>query len=186
MNEKEISKKLVFNGKLFRVWHLEVELEDGTRASREHIERKLGSVVGVFLDRFDKDANVYLIREFRSAAKEIKIGLPGGRFDPSSEAPGSAMTREMREEVGLRPQNIEKLFEYHGGSSWVWHQYFYLCTEPVNDPLPHDNDERLEVINIPFVDLFKEVWAGKGNWEASNFQAIIMIAKRLGLIEKKE
>ena len=40
MIEKEISKQLVFDGKLFRVWHLEVKLEDGTRASREHIERK--------------------------------------------------------------------------------------------------------------------------------------------------
>ena len=182
MIEKEISKQLVFDGKLFRVWHLEVKLEDGTRASREHIERKLGSVVGVFLEHFDQNANVYLIKEFRSAAKKIKVGLPGGRFDPDSEAPESAMIREMREEVGLRPQNIEKLFEYHGGSSWGWHQYFYLCTEPVDDPLPHDDDERLEVIKIPFGELFKEVWAEKGGWESSNFQAIIMTAKRLGLI----
>lgn len=181
MKENELNKKLVYDGKLVRVWRSEVELEDGTRADREHVERKMGSVSGVLLDG---EQNVYLVKEFRSAIAEYNVNLPAGRYDPALESPEEAIVRELREEVGMRPLKIEKLFSAKGGGTYIWPTSFFYCIDPVADPLPGDEDERIEVIKVPFAKLLSEVLK-KGTARSGDFQSIIMVAYKLGLLEEK-
>lgn len=183
MQEKEISKKLIFAGRLFRIWQAEIELADGSRTQREYLERIYSSVAAVLLDN---DLNIYLVKEFRFAVKEVRVNLPGGRFNLGLETPEQAVVRELREEVGLRPQKIEKLFEFHGGGSWLWHQYFFFCSDPVIEPLRGDWDENIEVVKIPFKKFLRQVLEDQSGSRIIDFKAIIMVAQKLGLLEVKK
>lgn len=181
MREKEISRELVFEGRLYRVWKTKVQLDDGSVADREHLENKAGSVSAVVLDI---SQNIYLVKEYRSAAKEVQIHLPGGGFVLGKELPEDAIVREVREEIGLRSRKVEKLFELHGGASWTWPQYCFLCEDLVDDPLKGDWDEKIEVIKMPFQDYLHDALENKiGRY--GDFKAAILVAKKLGLLDIK-
>ncbi|MBI4050053.1 MAG: NUDIX hydrolase [Candidatus Doudnabacteria bacterium] len=182
MKEKELNKKQVYDGKLIRVWTAEVELEDGTHATREYVERKFGSVTGVLLDN---DQNVYLVREFRSAIGEYNVNFPAGRYNLEKETPDEAIVRELREEVGLRPRQVQGLFSLKGGGTYLWPSFYFYCTDPIPDPLEQDYDERIEVIKKPFKAYLREVLRG-ARLRSGDYQALVMVALRLGLLEVKE
>ncbi len=179
MQEKEIEKKLVYEGKLFQVWHAKVQLDTGEFAEREYLEHITGSVAAIVLD---EQKNVYLVREYRTAAHEIQVHIPGGTFIPSEESPEAAIEREVREEIGIRPRQIEKLFESHGGGSWFWPQHFFLCTDLLEDPLPGDWDERIEIVRMSFKDYLQKSFENTDS-RFGDFKAAILVAKKLGLLD---
>lgn len=180
MQEKEIERKLIFDGKLFRLWTAKV-LINNQSAEREFLEHKYGSVGAVVLD---EKQNIYLVREYRSAIGEMQTHLPGGGFRIGEETPEEAIIREIREEIGLRAKRVEKLFELHGGATWLWPQYFFLCTDLTDDPLDAEWDEEIEVKKLPFSEYLEDVMADpKSRW--GDFKAVILVAKKLGLIDFK-
>ncbi|MDP3993898.1 MAG: NUDIX hydrolase [Candidatus Doudnabacteria bacterium] len=182
MSQKEIGKKLVFEGKLFRIWQSENEFGDGRRATYEYTEHKNGSVAAVVLD---DNQNIYLTKEFRVALDQTTVNLPAGGFDPKKETPENAIVRELREEIGKKPNRVEKLFNLQGGGSWIWPQYFFLCTDLKNAPLAGDWDEDIEVIKMPFREYLTGILSGKAS-RHGDFKAAILTAKKLGLIELKQ
>jgi ADP-ribose pyrophosphatase len=179
MKEQIIKKRLNFNGTYIRVWNYDVELENGTRANREIVEKKYSSVGAVVLD---KNQNIILVKEFRFAIGRKSIHLPGGRYDPNIETPKRAISRELQEEIGLRPKKIEKLAEFYGSGSWVWPMSYYLCTDLVDDPKKGDIDEHIQIIKLPFKEyLSKIVQEPEGSF--GDYKAVMIAAIKLGLIK---
>lgn len=184
MKEEEISSKIVFEGKNFRITEKEVELPNGKRAFREVSETKFSTVAVLALD----DAqNIYLVKNFRTGVSRERLEIPGGRFYPEQgEGPEEAAVRECREEVGMEPKKLELLFEIYGGGTWVSHSYYYFGTDLVKNPLEGDWDELIEIVKIPFREYLMKLLEDKSyEGRGSEFKAAFLVAKKLGLIELK-
>lgn len=183
MQEKEISSKIAYEGNNFRVRLNEVKLPDGQIVTREVCEYKHSSVAIVVLD---SEQNILLVKGFRTGLGKDRLEIPGGRFYPSQgETPEEAAIRECREEVGVEPRKMELLFEIEGGGSWVMHTYLFLATDLRLNPLPRDPDEFLEVIKMPFREYLKLQLERKHQARGGEFQALILTARKLGLLDIK-
>ncbi len=95
LQEKKLSSKEIFNGKILHITHDEVELEDGSHAMRE-IVRHPG---GVCVAAIDKDDNLLFVRQFRYPYNEVVLELPAGKLEKGS-TPLENGKRELLEETG--------------------------------------------------------------------------------------
>ena len=104
LTEKKINSKLVYEGRLLRVFKDEVELPDGERASREYIKHPGASVI---VPIFSDDA-VLIEYQFRYAIDSEVIELPAGKLDYGEE-PIDTARRELLEETGYSASHWEEL-----------------------------------------------------------------------------
>lgn len=85
-----------YKGKIISLWVGEVQLDDGSTASREIIRHTGGvAVVPVFND------SVILVRQFRISIGRELLELPAGRLE-ANESPEVCARRELEEETGFR------------------------------------------------------------------------------------
>jgi ADP-ribose pyrophosphatase len=137
-----LSRRVVFRGRIIDVEVDRVRLGDGPAVSLE-IVRHRGSVVLIPQPRPDR---VILIRQFRHAIGKWIWELPAGSLEPG-EAPARAARRECEEEIGMRPERVERLAAYYPTPGFCDEKMtFYRCSRLVvpRRPRAGDADEDLE------------------------------------------
>ena len=98
--EKTVSSKLIFKGKVVEVYTDNVKLSTGKSAYREVVRHTGGVVILAF-----KDSHTLLfVKQFRYPMKEVCIELPAGKLE-KGEDPFLAAKRELEEETGYVAQN---------------------------------------------------------------------------------
>lgn len=88
---------------------------------REIIEHR--GAVGVVCVDGDQ---IVLVRQYRHATTEELLEIPAGKLE-AGEDPQECATRELVEEVGLRPKRLEHLASFYttpGFSDELFHLYF--------------------------------------------------------------
>ncbi len=101
--EKTISTRTVYNGKIFDISYDEVELSDGLIRHREIIKHPGGVVICA-----TKGNKLLMVKQYRYATKSTQIELPAGRLE-YGEDPLNAPKRELKEETGYIAQNWKNL-----------------------------------------------------------------------------
>jgi ADP-ribose pyrophosphatase len=148
LEEKITQTERIFNGKVVKLDVHTVQLPDGTQAKREMLDHN-GAVAIVALD---EDDNVLLIRQFRLGPKQVMVELPAGMLEIGEEtATAEAAIRELREETGYRPQQVERVGGWYvapGYSSEYIH--LFIARDLVPDALEGDADEFIELFRVPF------------------------------------
>ena len=104
--ETIIQKKIIYNGKLFKLVKYEVEISGG-KFTREIIEHP-GAVVILPLK---EDKKVVMIKQFRTAIGKKILELPAGTLE-NDENEHNCASRELQEETGYIANKIEKIFEF--------------------------------------------------------------------------
>lgn len=104
MYEKTVSRKTVFEGRIFDVEVLEVELDDGRRSVRDIVRH--GGAVAIVAQR--PDGRFIFIRQFRKAMDRVCFEVVAGLRDPGEESVDSAV-RELKEETGYEAESMERL-----------------------------------------------------------------------------
>ncbi|UCF68060.1 MAG: NUDIX hydrolase, partial [Acidobacteriota bacterium] len=99
-----ISSQRVYEGKLLKIDRDDVALPGGRRTILETIRHPGAAAAVPFVD----DENVVLIRQYRHAVGGYILEVPAGKLD-AGEAPETCITRELGEEIGLRPARLEPL-----------------------------------------------------------------------------
>ena len=93
--EKTISSETVYDGKIINVRLEKVELQDGRIADRELV----GHSGGVGIIAVDNDGQVFMVSQYRIAARSIMLEIPAGKLE-YGEDPLECGKRELIEETG--------------------------------------------------------------------------------------
>lgn len=147
--EKIITSKNVYDGRIVKLDINEVELPNGQIAKREVVSHKPGvSIVAI-----DDKNNFIFVKQFRSGIGDELIEIPAGLVE-NGENPKSAARRELQEEIGYDCNNLELLCSFYPSPGFCNEvTYIYLATNLIKSSLPKDEDEFIELIRIPMVEI---------------------------------
>ena len=158
LTETPVSSETIFQGNIIRVTLDQARLPDGKLASREVVYHP----GGVAILALDEQNNVSLVRQFRYPFGKLLLELPAGKLDHGTEEdPLVGAKRELSEEAGLEAAHwtyLGCILASPGFSSEVLHMY--LARQLTPTPRHPDEDEFLDVLTMPFDELFAQVMDG--------------------------
>ncbi|MDD7035772.1 MAG: NUDIX hydrolase [Firmicutes bacterium] len=167
--EKKISSERIYEGKILNVRRDLVTTVNG-RAYREVIEHG-GAVAMVALT---DDNKVVMVRQYRYACGRAVLEIPAGKIDSGEKDPLAVAVRELKEETGYTADEVVHLGDCNpscGYSEEVIHLYLMRGLTPgEQDP---DEDEALEVVEIPFDEIYRDAEQGRLT-DAKTMAALLM------------
>lgn len=145
-----LTKSPVTQSRLFQVEELDIVYGNGVQVQ---FERLISSPHGAVLIVPVIDEHFLLIREFAAGVERYELGFPKGKIDPG-ETWAQAAVRESEEEIGFKPEQVEKLDSLTLAAGYMTHQTHIVLatglTESVSDE--GDEPEPLEVVHWPMQD----------------------------------
>lgn len=148
---KVLSSKVVFECKLFRVYHDKI-IEPGGEQNERDVIRHNGSVVILALDnsKYKGDPWIVMERQYRHAANQYLWELPAGKIDEGEE-PLAAAQRELIEETGYRAKKWRPLVEYFASPGFLGEAMKVFVAEGLEAGNAEPEDD--EVIELRLVRL---------------------------------
>jgi ADP-ribose pyrophosphatase len=157
MEEKIVSTRQIYSGRVVKLDVHEVELPNGERSQRELV-RHPGAVAIVAVD---EAGNVLLVRQYRIAAARIMLELPAGTLEPN-EPPDVCADRELQEETGYKPGRLEAIGAFFVAPGYTTEYiHLFVATELRESRLAGDEDEFIEVLRVPFQEALVMVERGE-------------------------
>jgi ADP-ribose pyrophosphatase len=157
LHEKNIQSELIYDGRVVHLYRETVQLPDETTAVRE-VVRHSGAVA---LLPFDADGKLVMVRQFRLPARQTLLEIPAGTLEPG-EDPLACAIRECQEEVGYKPEFIQKIGGVYLAPGYsTEYIHFYLARDLVESRLAHDDDEFLEVERYTLDEVRAMIRAGE-------------------------
>ena len=154
MTESTIHTKSVFEGRLIRLEVLDVELEDGTRTTRE-IVRHPGAVAVVAQLPDDR---LLFVRQYRKPVEQFMIEVIAGTREPG-EDPVACARREVEEETGHRASDMRRLGSIYPSPGYVDEEIcvFAARVAPADTTCEPDEDERVEPVVLTMDEIHRKV-----------------------------
>jgi 8-oxo-dGTP pyrophosphatase MutT (NUDIX family) len=120
--------------------------DDGKEAEREIVEHP-GAVAIVAHD----GDRLYMVRQPREAVYEqALLELPAGKLDEEGEEEQATAERELAEEIGKGARSWEKLTSFYTTPGFADEEmHLYLATDLYDKQAESDEDERIEVVEVP-------------------------------------
>ena len=177
LEEKCTSSKLIYEGKVVKLFEDEIELPNGAPARREYV-RHVGAVCVLPLT---DDGNVVMERQFRYPFGKILVEIPAGKLNDASEDPTLAALRELREETGIVPQSMTYLGDFIGSPAILGERVgMFLARGLSFCEQQLDEDEFLEVFTMPLDEAVEKVLSGEitdGKTQAAVLKTHIILQK---------
>lgn len=141
LEEKKISSKKTFDGRLLKLRVDAVKLPTGVEATREVVEHP-GAVAVIAIT---KDNELVLVRQFRTAAGEVLLEIPAG-VPLKGEKGEDAARRELEEETGYHARSIKKIWAGYASPGYSNEVIqFFLAQEMTFIKQRTEEDELIEV-----------------------------------------
>ena len=157
--EKTLDSRLVFDGRLLKIYRDEVELTDGGTSFREVVHHPGGAAVVAL----DDDGNVYLERQFRYPYHKVVTEIPAGKLEPG-EDPFEAIRRELQEEIGASAGRWDPLGYVMPSVGYTDEMlYLYFARGLTFGERHWDKDEFLEPFKLPFSEALAMALDGRIN-----------------------
>ena len=180
LEEKTVSSRLIFDGKVVHLYKDTVRLPDGAESVREYVKH-IGAVCILPLT---DDGEVILERQYRYAVRQILTEIPAGKLDAPDEDPLEAAKRELREETGATERVMIPLGDYYGSPAILGERIrMFLAKGLTFGETEFDEDEFLEVFRLPLDEAEAAVLRGEipdGKTQAAILRAAAM--RRAGKI----
>ncbi len=175
MKETAISSERVFEGRLLKIDVVSVELDDGTRASRE-IVRHPGAAVIVCRK---PDGRFVFVRQYRLAARTALLEAVAGTLEPG-EDPAVCARREVEEETGYRPLRVVPLGEAYPAPGYTEEllHFFYAAIPATAGEQATDDDERVLVEEYSQAQIDDMIARGEIR-DAKTLAAWLLFARRM-------
>jgi len=171
--EKTVDEKLVYDGKIIKVFSLKVELENNTISGREVVRHNGGACVVAV----DNDLNICLVKQYRKPIEQVTIEVPAGKLE-IGEDPYLCAVRELKEETGITAEKIESLgFIYPTPGFCDEKLYIYIATGLIQGEMNLDVDEFLLYEKFPIKKCIEMIENGEIN-DSKTVIAILRAARR--------
>lgn len=175
--EKTIKVDNIYEGKILSLRVETVEMHDKKYSKREIVDHMKG--VGIIA--FDGEDSIYLVRQYRKAIDEFTLEIPAGLVE-ANEKPIETAKRELQEEIGYKPLDIEYLFDMHASPGFTNDKLsFFLAKDLEESKLEEDEDEFLERKSFKIDDIYNMVING----EITDAKTIIAVLYAKRLIDEK-
>jgi 8-oxo-dGTP pyrophosphatase MutT (NUDIX family) len=154
-----LSDEVIHEGHIITVSRSRFLAPDGTEFLRDVVRHPGAVSVVPLLD----SGEVVLVRQYRAALDEMMLEIPAGKRDVAGEPPEETASRELVEEVGLRPGSLRLLARFHNSVGFSDEESFvFLGTDLQEAPTDRQGIEEayLEVVRIPLADTPAMIAAG--------------------------
>jgi len=144
--EGTLTSDVVYEGRIFNVEELTVQLPDG-KTGRRDVVRHQGAAAVLAINENDE---ILLVNQWRSALGRVECEIPAGKIDPG-EDPRDCAIRELAEETGVVAGRFEYLTTFDtsaGFSDEALH--LYVARDLEQGPANRDEDEFFEIQWIDF------------------------------------
>ena len=174
--EKKISSQRIYEGAILNVRRDKVTAVKG-EAYREIIEHN-GAVAMVAIT---DDGNIVMVEQFRYACGRPVLEIPAGKIDAGETDPAAVAVRELREETGYSADKVILLGKINTSAAYSEEMIsVYAMTELTPGEQDLDEDEALNVIEMPFAEAYDMAASGK-LIDAKTIAALLMAKEQLGL-----
>ena len=158
LEEKFVSREIIFDGKVLNVVKDSVTLPNGDEAIREFCLH----VGGVCVLPLLPDGRVIMERQYRYPHGRVFFEIPAGKLNYKGEDHLSAGARELREETGAVAKKYTFLGEIATTPALIDEKiYVYLAEDISFGERELDEDEFLDVEFVPFKVLYDMVMSGE-------------------------
>lgn len=131
LEEKTLSTKQIFEGKIISVQVDTVQLPNGEQSTRELVKHP-GAVAVIPVT---KDGKIIMVRQFRKALEKEIIEIPAGKLE-LGEAPEVTAIRELEEETGYTTKQLQYVQSFYtspGFADEIIYLYYTDQLEPMID-----------------------------------------------------
>jgi ADP-ribose diphosphatase len=145
---EKVGEEVIWKGHIGTVKVGKFRHDDGEEVQREIVEHP-GAVV-----MFPWDGErIWLVRQPREAVDEDNLlELPAGKLNGAE--PLETAQRELREEIGKSASEWRFLTSFYASPGFTDEKiHAYLATDLKDDPLEAEENERIEVVKAPLVQL---------------------------------
>jgi ADP-ribose pyrophosphatase len=157
LEEKTISTKQIYKGKIIDLQLDEVSLPDGGTSYREIVKHP-GAVAIIAITDENK---LVLVRQFRKALEKTIYEIPAGKLDIGEEAETCAR-RELKEETGYHAEFLEKLNGFYTSPGFA-DEYIHLfeASQLTSGETSLDQDEFVECVELTFAECLEKIDSGE-------------------------
>ncbi len=174
--EKEISREIVFNGRIFKIAKCRAELCNHDIVDREIMLHN----GGVCVLPVDKDGNILLVQQYRYGASCFLLEVPAGKLE-EGEDPFACAVRELSEETGCKAEKWRSLGKMNASPAIMSEIIYIYMAEDLSYGERHlDADEFLDVVKLPFREALAMIFSGEIT-DAKTQIALLKAAKILGI-----
>ena len=174
--EKKISSERIYEGAILNVRRDKVTAVKG-EAYREIIEHN-GAVAMVAIT---DEGNIVMVEQFRYACGRPVLEIPAGKIDAGETDPAAVAVRELKEETGYSADKVVLLGKINTSAAYSEEMIsIYAMTGLTPGEQNLDEDEALNVIEMPFDDVYNMAASGK-MIDAKTMAALLMAKEQMGL-----
>jgi ADP-ribose pyrophosphatase len=153
MELKQLTREILYSGKVFDLIVDRVQYPSGTIGVREIAHHPGGAVVVPIMD----DGRVMMVKQLRYPLGKHIMELPAGKLNPGEDAERAAR-RECEEETGWIPTALEKLTSIYTTPGFCDEElHIYLATGLQQSPDGHKREEGEFSMTIHLVPLAEAV-----------------------------
>lgn len=170
--EKTLSSKTVFEGRIINVHYDEIELPNGNKAMREVVEHSGGVCVAPLNDNDE----LLFVRQYRYPYHRELLELPAGKLE-KGEDHLKAGIRELEEECGVVADKIIPLGAIYPTVAYCSEIIYLYGAVGLHETKQNlDEDEFLDIIKIPLEKAVEMVMQGEIS-DAKTVGLVLKIAK---------
>ena len=155
--EKALESNYIYRGKILNLRVDTLRLPSGRLTEREIVEHE----PCVAVVALDSAGNVLLVRQPREAVGKQLLEIPAGKIEPG-ESPRECLERELREETGYSPGEVEELGGFYTSPGFCSEYiHIYLAKDLRPSGQGPDPDEISELVRLPLKKMPELIASGE-------------------------
>ena len=156
--EKKVSSRLIFDGKVVHLYCDEVSLPNGDLSVREYVKH-IGAVCVVPVT---DEGEIVCVRQYRYAIGKAMLEIPAGKLDAPDEDRREAALRELREETGASCKRLDFIGDFYSSPAILDERIsMYMARGLEFGDTDFDDDEYIEIEKIPVDELVRMICSGE-------------------------